>query len=239
MTDSSDLPQLWQDNRDHVWHAIQRLAHADNVFWQVQAILAANPSAHQDGELSNWMAQCYSDSAVMAVRRLCDKRKGSHSLWRLLTHMSAEPTILSKGRYVGMHKSFLREYAEDWWLKLAGGDHGNIPRAKILEVRNRLERSLETISQFASRAVAHSGGKSSEPSPVWHDIRLSLCEAFECYSWVSRVFDSCDPVGAVPFYQGDWLKDLHVAWLPAESEIPSYVHLDEVMEEIRGDQSDV
>jgi hypothetical protein len=74
---------------------------------EVAAVIDANPRIQRPSAFYEWMAAIYSDSGLMAVRRQLDKDKQSLSLARLLTEIIAYPRVLSRGRFVGLHRQEL------------------------------------------------------------------------------------------------------------------------------------
>lgn len=224
-----NTPDHLREHLKAVENEIYRMAHLDNVFWQVQAVLKENPQACQEGVLNDWMGNCYADSAAMALRRLADKSKDSQSLWRLLLRISESPKLLTRNRFMELHQPWMRDHAKDWFDELAGGQGlENIPIDRITEIQDQLIKGSQHACQHATRRVAHMLKKPME-SVKWHDVRVGIFQAFCCYRWALRVLESCDPVALVPEYQGDWLKDLRVPWLPADTAVPKYKTLEEVV----------
>lgn len=94
---ASTMLRCVQDNQ------LVHMAHVDNVFWQIHAIIRANPALASGGTFQDWIAGCYVDSVTSGLRRLSDERKGVISLWRVLEAMKALGPLLTKDRYVTLN----------------------------------------------------------------------------------------------------------------------------------------
>jgi len=215
----------WSQELDAVGLELLDLAHIDDVFWQLQAVFAANDGIPEREVIFDWVGRTYVATLAAGLRRLVDHRKRMISLHRLLSDMATHCTLLTRHRYVELHDGGLRDVASEWFVDMAGGEHDHIPRARIQSLIAKLDDSFERVSRFASENVAHRAPRVSV-SVTFDEARNALVQAFLVYSWCSRVLKSQVPSNAVPEIQTDWLAALMVPWIQADGTALEYTHLD-------------
>ena len=219
----SDLGKI----RSEVIH----IAHMDDVFWQIQAVIQSNPAIDRPGIIQDWIARAYSDSVLAGLRRLGDRRRDNLSLWRVLESMKACTSLITRVWYVEMHEAELKRLANEWFDDLIGVGKRNLNSATISEKQKELEAALESVVNFANENITHLAAKPTGAIVTFLDVRKALARAFRVFTWCSRLLDSTVPLSAVPVNLENWLKDLRVPWLPEGAPPPSYKHLDEVLRE--------
>jgi hypothetical protein len=74
---------------DQVVQELTFAAHIDDVYWQVNAIIQANPEINRPNVFLDWLVFTYVDSIIVRLRRLAGRGKNTVSLWRLLENMKA------------------------------------------------------------------------------------------------------------------------------------------------------
>src|SRR5712692_9110811 len=102
MNDALAWPDRLRAELKTVGEEFTALAHLDDVFWQVQAILAGVGDVKDGNVFQTWIVQRYSDSVAIRLRRLGDRRSDSISLWRFLEDMKAEEGRLTRSWYKEM-----------------------------------------------------------------------------------------------------------------------------------------
>lgn len=222
----------WCSDMHVIEGEILQLAHVDDVFWQVQAIIQANPAIPDSEVAAEWFGRMYVSTVSAGLRRLVDRTKGSVSLTRLLDDMSRHCTVLTRERYVAINRSVSEADASEWFVELAGTDLGHIPRKRILELAARLSDAFESTGRFANEYVAHHSADQSA-SVTFGETRRALVEAYLVLGWCSRVLESVVHSNAVPAIQTDWLQAFTVPWLPSQNPVPGYRHLDSLVDEAR------
>src|SRR2546428_3694473 len=99
---SEEIIEVWRRQLQRLTAELNHLAHVDDVFWQVQAIIAANPDVNVGDVFQHWIGTCYVSTIVTGLRRIVDKRSGALSLLKLLDQMGDRSTdILTRERFVG------------------------------------------------------------------------------------------------------------------------------------------
>jgi len=86
-----------KETLDQVVQELTFAAHIDDVYWQVNAIIQANPEINKPNAFLDWLVFSYVDSITVRLRRLADKGKKTISLWRLLENMkNIKPEVATK-----------------------------------------------------------------------------------------------------------------------------------------------
>ncbi len=221
----------WIDHLAVVDSEIRSLAHMDNVFWQMQAILNSNADIPEKTIFLNWIGTTYVSTVSSGLRRLVDKRRGVVSLTRLLSDMAQHCRLLTLERYVALHEDFLQDDARDWFIELAGGEGEHVSKSRIVELADRLDRAFERVNEYTNTRVAHRSQQ--DPGVVTYgEARRALVEAYLVFHWCSRVLRSVVTDTPVPMIVNDWLSAFRVPWIPEGSAVPEYRHLDAVVAEI-------
>ncbi len=221
--------ESWRAWLDIVGNEITHLAHVDDVFWQVQAIVGANPSINKGDIFQEWLGTTYVSTLSVGLRRLVDRTKGTVSLVRVLDDMKRHASQLTKRRYLKIHEGHMRRLAEDWFKDLAGGDHDRIPKKRIQELIDTLNEAFVAVRQYANQHVAHRSEAPTNPPVRFADVRDALVQAFKTYRWCQRVLWSSMPTSPVPVIQTNWLSVFTEPWLNDTKDIPNYRHLDEML----------
>lgn len=229
MNNPEQIYKQWNRWFDIVGYEVTQLAHVDDVFWQIQAIIRANDTINKAGVFQDWLGYTYVQTVTTSLRRLVDSRKDTISLTKLLNDFRKHATILTRDRYVSLHSETTRRFADDWFNDLAGAELNHIPMARIQDLSKQLDDAFQDIKQYANDFVTHKAVKSTSVPLTFNDVREALVEAFSVYSWCSKVLRSSMPTSAVPVIQYDWLEAFRVPWLPDPKEVPDYKHLDDLM----------
>lgn len=238
MTDSESRIRKVRDMLDRVENELLvHIAHMDDVFWQVQAIIRENPTIASGGTFQDWIAQCYADSATAGVRRLADQRRNVISLWRVLEGMVSIAQLLTRERFVSLHDAALRADAETSWRDLVG-ESQTLPKCLVRAKQSDLKAALEKVSTFADENVAHLGVQPTHAETTFHDVRIAIVAAFRLYAWCSRILGARAYSSPVPTNLEPWLSVFRVPWLQPGQGVPKYRSLDEVLTEERDGQSD-
>src|SRR5262245_51200075 len=91
-------------------NAVSYLAHVDDVYWQVQAVLGANEALRRDARVfQEWMTNCYAESIAVGLRRLADHDHRTLSLYRTLERVKQRATEFTRAWFVGLFDPALRE----------------------------------------------------------------------------------------------------------------------------------
>jgi len=231
LTDPESQIRSVTDMLRRVWDDLVHLAHVDDVFWQVSAIIRDNPDINVGDVFQDWIAHRYVDSITIGLRRLADRRSDSISLWRVLQEMLSVASHLTRERYLGLHDKPVRNLAKKWWEKLVGTSETHVTRSVILAKQQELEDALTKVSAFANQNVAHTAAKPTHPEMTFEDVRRTIVAVFRLYRWCSLVLESEDARSPVPTIQTNWLKVFRVPWIRPGIDVPKYQKLDELLRE--------
>lgn len=94
-----------------LYNQVTHLAHLDDVFWQLQAIMRENQRLREEGDsiFVEWMVSTYVPTMLVGIRRLVDGTKGTVSFKRLLTEMESHgPKVLTRDRFLGLYPDDLK-----------------------------------------------------------------------------------------------------------------------------------
>jgi len=158
------------DKLQRVEDRLFHLAHVDDVFWQVQAIIRSNPDINVGGVFQDWIEDCYVDSVTVGLHRLADRRRDVISLWRVLQEMVSVASHLTKERYLSLHDGPLRHRTEKWWEKLVGTSETCVTQAIIFAKQQELQAALDKVSAFANQNVAHLAAGPTHPATTFEDV---------------------------------------------------------------------
>ena len=226
------IVEQWRSRLKNISSDLMHLAHLDDVFWQVQAVVDQSQVAQRDGTFIKWMGDCYTHAIVTGVRRLVDRTKGTDSLFRLLEEMGRKSaTMLTR-------QSFRETWGEDQaercdncfdLLGANGSDH--IPASVIDGKLKELHNATVAVVDFANKAVTHRGLKRSILLKTYRQIRESIVGVFLVAQWCETLLTCGTPANPVPIMQGNWLVVFEGPWLESAIHVPKYRHLDELLRE--------
>ncbi len=216
MTDAERLERVRQ------WFGVveselQELLTDNLVFWEIQDVVRRNRQFEQmPGLVTQWMASCFVQAAVSAVRRLVDLDKDCISLRRLLVELHTYPQLVTRALYVG----YFSKSAD--WLKDAGGKEfdrwsngGDQLDPSVVEADiNRLVAAAEPIKAYVDRRVAHYDrrglAKAAPEFPELTECLKTLEDIFKKYHLLLR---GSSLRSALPTIIPDWQAIFRFAWI--------------------------
>ena len=210
---------------------VVHIAHLDDIFWQVQAIIRDNPALASGGAFHEWLGHCYVDSVTAGIRRLCDRRRDVISLWRVFQRMIEVAPLLTRERHAALYGSDAQTLAQRSWARLVGESQQHVPKSLIAAKRSELEAALKKVSDFADQNVAHTSANPIHVETTFADVRASIAAAFGLYSWCSRVLIGKAYSSPVPTILEPWLKIFRIAWIPEGHGTPKYRSLQQILDE--------
>lgn len=158
----------------------------------------------------------YVDGQVMAVRRLVSHSptdKKSISLGRLIADVQSHPTVMSRDRYVSLHKSpsddawvradwerMARETYDDEW----GDGQGNIDAQKLQADLDRLDELSGKVRAFANRMVAHIDRRGLKRLPTFKDLNDAIDVIGEMFKRYALLLTASSWASVTPTIQEDW-----------------------------------
>jgi hypothetical protein len=203
-------------------------AHIDDVFWQVQAIIAANPAVNTADMFQGWLGDTYVDSVVIRIRRLVDRERNVVSLWRLLEQIRKEHTRFTRVWFKGLWSLDFQDVAEQRFDMLAGTGARVLSASSVSLKQQELSAALGHVEEFANAHVAHRSATPNTAATRFADLRESLAVAFRVFNWCALLIEASTWTSAVPEIQSNWTAVFREPWLPASAPLPTYKHLDEI-----------
>jgi hypothetical protein len=226
------VPGEWKEALQTVWGNLTTIAHIDNVFWQVQAIIAADPELNKPGAFQEWLGLTYTSTVTVGLRRLTESDARAVSLITLLHDMKKETTAyLTRSRFVEDWEPRLRRVANKSFDALCGGPHRHIPESRFDEHESSLRQRVDKIVKFTNAHVTHASKKSTSSQVSFGEFRSALVEAFIVARWCYVLIENGTPVSPALAIQGNWLRVFRRAWLPEKGPAPPYRHIDELIRE--------
>ena len=159
---------------------VQDLALDHHVFWEIQAIIKANPKFASASNLVNqWMASSFVKSAAVGVRRHVKTGDDSISLKRLLTEVKQHPELVSREFYLAFFADgleWLRETnGNEYFDSLSGAGGQHIMPDVVEKQLLQLEAAANSIEHYVDRRVAHYDTRGlAKPLPTFKDLEGAL-----------------------------------------------------------------
>lgn len=226
----SEIEKL-KDDLEKISNELSEAADIDNVFWQVQAIIANNPAINHNDFFQEWIASTYVDSIAIRLRRLIDRSRGTVSIWHLLDKMKQYSKYFTRERHVDLHEPKLRFLAEKRFDDLAGKGKDHVSKVKIEDKKRELLVAFKEIDIYVNSQIAHYSKNQPKKNITFYEIRKMIVSFFEVFNWCLRLISLSVLDSPVPQQQSNWLKYFYIPWIKPGSKIPSYKHLDEYIKE--------
>jgi len=229
MTLFSDFVKRVDEDLRRLQGAVYHLAHIDDVFWQVQAVIESNPSINERDVFQEWLVACYADSMVIGLRRLADERRDVLSVFRLLASVKKRAPEFTRQWFVDLHPEPMRGIADGWFTELVDGPYPHVLHATVQAKQDELKRSLRSIEAFGNQYVAHVAAVPTAQPVTLEGVRKAVVAGFRTVQWLRRLISSGVITSPVPVIQSNWLRHLRVPWLAPDQSPPPYIHLNELL----------
>jgi hypothetical protein len=135
----------------------------------------------------------YAEVQALCVRRLVDQRKGHRSLWRLLDLMSANPTVLSRRRYVALYQRVddpnFEQYGNEEFDGIAGQGEHHIPKRVLVAFRDSVEASGRTVKTYVDERIAHNRPE-SDATLNFGQLKAAIHEISSTYQRVGALLNA-------------------------------------------------
>lgn len=198
---------------------VQDLILDQHLFWELQAIIDANPRFTQEPGLFNqWMASSFVQATAVGVRRQAKSGDDSISLKRFLQEVRKCPSLVSREFYLSFFfdaADWLKEIGDDHFDSIAGKGGGELPPALLDDQIQRLETAVATIEHYVDRRIAHYDQRGlARPVPSFKDLEdaLKALEGLVLFYWPLLKGVSM-PGGLLPTIQYDWQSVFTFAWI--------------------------
>ncbi len=225
----SDFVKGLDADLERLGDAVVHLAHVDDVFCQVMAIIGGNPELNQSDVFQEWLGMAYADSMVIGVRRLVDTNKQTVSLTRILERVKPRAADFKRAWFVGRLDPTIRDKADRLFTKLVGGAFSELRRATVQAKQDELKAAVSSILDYANQYVAHTTAQPTVKRITYTDVRLAVVSVFRTLQWLRCIIQSAVMTSPVPKISTNWLKYFRVPWLAPNQPVPSYKHLNDLL----------
>jgi len=162
------------------------------------------------------MANVYSTSTVIGIRRQVDRHPDSVSFANLLKSMSERPAVLSRTRFVSLYSGSnvppgLADRAFDKYACADGSMlEAEIPAADLVG----LDAKAAVVKQYANKRVAHIDRSGIKTPPTYTDLDecLDLLEQLLRKYWL--LLDATTMLHIVPVWPYEWTQIFRSPWIP-------------------------
>lgn len=197
---------------------VQELLREHHIFWEIQALIRANPQfANASNLVNQWMASAFAKSCAVGVRRQAKSGDDSISLKRLLTEVRDFPELVSRDVYL----AFFADSPD--WLRATNG-HGHFDsvagpgnahiRREVAEGQlAELATAVSSIEHYVDRRIAHYDKRGvTRPLPTFKDLELALraLESLVIFYWT--LLRGASIVELTPAIQYNWQDVFEFPW---------------------------
>jgi hypothetical protein len=211
-----DLLKIWAEWLGIICKEVRSLLVARELFWEIQAIIAANPKVQTHGLFNNWMATNYAVATAVGIRRQLDTDRRSVSFERLLREIekmtTSGPSVLSRESFLENYRPELRPAGDAEFNRLVGP---NAKQVEPLAVRRDLEllmAATEKVKHYVNKRIAHRD-EGVEPAPNLGDLDDSLNALKSLVDKYCRLVTGSGPSLDV-LLDPEWKSILRVPWIP-------------------------
>lgn len=192
--------------------------------WQsVRAVIAANPSIHEDDAFYRWMNEVYATAAAAAVRRQTDRGADAISLVRLLEVLGVQRDLVSREHHVRLFAEMAPAPADARPNEVELWRHeGNAAYDHLVGVGQtyydptddiaRLLQVAAPIKEYVNEHIAHAAEEPHEPATTYAhlDRALDVLDELVRKAYVLITGDAL--VNVVPVFQFDWMTVFDKPW---------------------------
>jgi hypothetical protein len=201
-----------------IYKEVQQILVNEHIFWEFGKVVDDNPEFKSSSNLfTNWIANGYVPSAVIAVRRQL-KAKDSVSARAFLEEVKQFPDIVSRQDYVNLANGkelFLRELLQSDYDKIAGAGMNTIPNVVLQAQIDKLVTASSAIEQYADRRVAHYDRRGlASPFPTFNELSQAIQMLEELTKLYHRLLTGAHVSSLLPTFVFDWHEVFKFAWEP-------------------------
>ncbi len=205
--------------RDEIWE----LSHKRRVFQTIAEAFQTNPVLQQSGgTLWLWLAENYTSTAAVAVRRQADRsvRRPVVSFERLLTEIADNPGVLTREWFVrqyvrgqpAMTRGDFQRRGEHDFESFAGRGAKRISPRRVLSDRRRLRRVAARVGHYVNKRIAHRARRGYRGPATFADLNAAIDELGRLLARYWLLLNQGGMVSVEPVIQEDWEAALRVPW---------------------------
>jgi hypothetical protein len=196
---------------------LRQLLIDNHVFWEIQDVVRRNPQfANIPGLVTQWMASCFIQAAVSAVRRQVKLDKDSISLRRLLVELQTYPQLITRQLYVGYFakaEPWLKEAGPREFDAWSGGGDQLDPSVVQADV-SRLVAAAAPIEAYGDRRVAHYDQRGlAGPAPTFKELTDCLQMLDDTFKKYHVLLRGSSLHSVLPTIIPDWQAIFRFPWM--------------------------
>lgn len=191
-----------------------------HIYEETWRIVEANPNTHDPNDFVMWFQRLYARSTAVAVRRMVDQDKRTHSLVRLLEHLKCHARDITRDWFCAQHSDSpaIRDSAHrvfDQW-SIPGGDC--VDPGKVSTRIEKLKNVCKPVKYFVDKRVAHLDAfvpDSSTPKVTWKELDIAIDALDRQTCELVLLLEQKGVLGGLrPTWQYDWTTVFRNPWLP-------------------------
>ena len=212
--DDDELFTKWDGWLDDILADVRGLLVSQDIFWEVQKIIEANPCIHTPSLFYKWMAGIYGSSVTVGIRRQQDGDRDSVTLRRLLEEIQDNPQVLSRDRYVALYGEDARDFGHRDFDRIAGQGRSHIDPEMVINDLVQLERETQKVKGYVDRRIAHMDRRAPKGLPTLGEVDECLSLFKELLQKYLLIFRATT-YEILPVRDYDWKQIFREPWIPS------------------------
>jgi len=192
----------------------------DYVYRRTRAIVESNPGIQKPGLLHGWIVDNYVDATAIGIRRMCDRRFESLSMWHLIHDVTVNHRAVTRASYVHRFPAEGKAAGHCGFDSLAGVGAEFLPRCIPESDLARLQRSETSIRTLVNKRIAHlDRSNRTRQWPYFRDLGESIELLGVLYFKYQRILTGVVQETLLPsdVARNDWERVLESAWIDKDS----------------------
>ena len=204
----------WRRWLDRLYPEIQSLVIARHIYLKVGAIVQHNSRIQTPGDFAAWITRNYVLATSVSVRKLCDRRSDSISLYRLLDEIRRDPSVVTRRTFLQLYSVEDRCLAHRSFDRIAGTGRARLPASVVeldIQVLKRTERG---IRRYVNKYAAHLDARNVRRRlPTFADLDSCVDQLHRLYVKYERLLSSRRPNNLLPTWQYEWTRVFRIPWI--------------------------
>jgi hypothetical protein len=202
-----------------IYGDVQHMMVNDYLFWEFQKVVRANDNfKNASGLFTKFLAESYTQSAAVGIRRHAKLSDDGFSVMRFLIEIQKYPQLVSRAHYINLYKG-----TEEWQVdmgqrhfdRVAGTGSAHIPSGLPERQMIEVKAALSNIEHFVDRRVAHRDKRDlARPLPKFAEVTdaIKALETIVIMYWGLLKGGSLSTL--LPTIQYDWKDIFRFTWEP-------------------------
>lgn len=182
------------------------------VFWEIQKIIRRNKQLKVPSEFYGWMGRMYVGGMSVGIRRQLDTDTRSESLFRFLTRLKGNPSLISRKHYRSLYPKKQKAYADRVYDRFVG-------KGRKQPLFSQIDRQIETLWRrsagivcYANRKIAHMDATPPSSVPKFGDVGRTVRYLEKLIQHYVQLFRAVHLNMRVNIVY-DWLAIFRIPWI--------------------------